>query len=246
MHGCTVYCKCRPDERKPVGLGYSCSVLTGLIATALLIGLSVAVYRRGYSGYRPAPAGLARLHPGEAAFVEAVGEVLFPAGAGLALSGIDAQLPHYIDRHLDALPRAQRFQIRLLFAAVEHLTLVLPGDEPGGRRRFSSLTAASRIAILERLSHHPNGVIRLLITALRSVFILAYLGHPANLHGLGLSPFEIEPAVSDAELLFPRVGGLVSSIAFEVRDRSEPTDREPLGPDGKRHRAYARTGRISQ
>jgi len=220
-------------------------VLTGLFVFGLFVALSVVVYRRGYAGYPTAPPGLAKLHAGEAAFVEAVGEVLFPAGAGLALAGVDAQLPHYIDRHLDALPRAQRLQIRALFAAVEHLTLVLPGDEPGGRRRFSSLTAASRIALLERLAIHPNGLFRLLFSALRSVFVLGYLGHPANLHGLGLSPFEIEPGVSDAELLFPRVGGLVSSIAFELADRTDPTTRDPLEPHSPRHRAYARAGRHS-
>ncbi|MBJ19851.1 MAG: gluconate 2-dehydrogenase subunit 3 family protein [bacterium] len=220
-------------------------MLSGLFVIGLIVALSIVIYRRGYSGYRAAPTGLAKLHRGEAVFVEAVAEVLFPGGAGLVLSGIDAQLPRYIDRHLDALPRAQRIQIHLLFAAVEHLTLVLPGDEPGGRRRFSSLTAASRIALLGRLADHPNGSFRLLFVALRSVFILGYLGHPANLHGLGLAPFEIEPAVSDAELLFPRVGGLVSSIAFEIEDRTDPTRSDPLEPDGRRHRAYARAGRNS-
>ena len=36
--------------------------------------LLVVVYRRGYSGYPAAPVGLAKLHRGEAAFVEAVAE----------------------------------------------------------------------------------------------------------------------------------------------------------------------------
>lgn len=245
MHGSTACFKRRPDERRSVGLGYSRRVLKGFLFIAFLVALSVVVYRRGYSGYRTAPAGLARLHSGEAAFIESAAEVLFPAGGGLALSGVDADLPHYIDRHLDALPRMQRFQIRLLFAVVEHLTLVLPGDEPGGRRRFSSLSAASRIALLERLAEHPNGLFRLIFLALRSVLVLGYLGHPANLHGLGLSPFEIEPAVSDAELLFPRIGGLVSSIAFKAEDRTDPTNLPPLEPNGRRHRAYARAGRNS-
>lgn len=216
-------------------------MLTGLIIVGLLIAAGFALHRRGYAGYAPAPAGLAILHRGEAAFVDAVAEVLFPAGGGLALSGIDAQLPHSIDRHLVALPRRQRAQIRLLLGAVEHITLVLPGDEPGGRGRFSSLSAASRIALLDRLSRHRFGLLRLLMTALRSIFVLGYLGHPANLHGLSLAPFEIEPGVSEAELLFPRVGGLVSSIAFGPEDLNVDDDREPLRPDGERHRAYTRT-----
>ena len=215
-------------------------MLTGLIVVVVLAVAGLGIHRRGFAGYPPAPAGLAVLHRGEAAFVEAVAEVLFPGGGGLAISGIEAQLPQYVDRHLAALPRAQRVQIRLLLHAVEHVTLVLPGDEPGGRRRFSSLSAASRIALLERMASHRYGVLRLFVTALRSVLVLAYLGHPANLQGLGLAPFEIEPAVSDAELLFPRVGGLPSSVALVEADRTDDVPRPPLDPNGPRHRAYAR------
>lgn len=218
-------------------------MITAFVSFVLLTALAVAVYRRVFAGYPPAPAGLARLQAREAAFVDAVADVLFPSGAGLALSGRDADLPHSIDRHLAALPRAQRFQIRALFLLIEHLTLVLPGDEPGGRQRFSSLTAASRVSVLDRLAHHPRGLFRMLFTALRSVFVLGYLGHPANLHALGLSPFEIEPAVSEAELLFPRVGALVTSIDFTEADRSDPVAAGPLDRQGPRHRAYARAGR---
>jgi hypothetical protein len=215
-------------------------VLTALVVVVLFALLCFAIYQRGFAGYMPAPMGLAVLHRGEFAFIESVAEVFYPAGAGLPVCGIDAQLPLYIDRHLAALPRTQRFQIRALFAAMEHMTLVFPGDEIAGRRRFSSLTAASRISILGRLANHPNGLFRLLITALRSVFVLGYLGHPANLHHLGLSPFEIEPAVSDAELIFPRIGGLVSSVSFELGDRTDPASLGPLDPHGQRHRAYSR------
>jgi hypothetical protein len=215
-------------------------VLTGLFVVVLGIAVGLAIHRRGFAGYPPAPPGLAVLRAGEAAFIEATAEVLFPSGSHLAIAGLGAQLPQNIDRHLSALPRSQRLQIRLLFHVVEHITLFLPGHEPGGRRRFSSLSAASRIALLERLSGHRRGILRLLVTALRSIFVLGYLGHPANLQGLGLSPFEIEPVVSDAELLFPRVGGLVSSIGFGVADRNVDRPRPPLDPNGPRHRAYAR------
>jgi hypothetical protein len=228
------------DEQATLGVGYGSQVLTGLFVVVVGIALGFGIHRRGFAGYPPAPAGLAVLHAGEAAFVGAVGEVLFPSHGPLALPGRAAQLPQNIDRHLAALPRAQRLQIRLLFGALEHLTLLVPGDEPGGRRRFSSLSAASRITWLQRLARHRVGLLRLLLTALRSVFVLGYLGHPANLQGLGLAPFEIEPVVSDAELLFPRVGGLVSSISFGPEDRNVDRRLPPLDPEGRRHRAYAR------
>jgi len=225
---------------------YRCAVLTGLLLVLLAAGLAVFVPRRALAGYPSAPAGLAILHRGEAAFVQSVAEVLFPGGGAMPISGAEAQLAHSIDRHLAALPRAQRVQIRLLFFAVEHATLFMSGDEPGGRRRYSSLSAAARVSFLERLSNHRQGLFRLLFTALRSVFVLGYLGHPGNLHGLGLAPFEIEPVVSDAELLFPRVGALPSSIPHAPDDRTDPASRGPLDPHGPRHRAYARAGQAGR
>jgi hypothetical protein len=217
-------------------------VIQWLIVVALL----VLGYRRMIAGYPPAPPGLAVLHRGEARFVDAAAEVLFPGGAGLSVAGIDAHLPLYVDRHLAALPRSKRWQIRALFALCEHVTLVFPGNEPGGRRRFSTLSVASRASVLTRLSTHPRAPVRTVFMALRAVLVLGYLGHPANLRDLGLAPFEIEPAVSDAELLFPRIGGLVASIRYTADDRVDPTTRGPLDPHGPRHRAYVRSSRDSR
>lgn len=225
-----------------------------MLLALLVLALLVLVYRRVASGYPPAPPGLAVLFRGEVAFVEATAQVLFPSGSALPVAGRDAHLPHYVDRHLSALPRAKRWQIRGLFLLIENMTLVMPGDEPGGRSRFSSLSAASRVSLLERLADHPNLQVRLLFIALRGVLVLGYLGHPANLRELGVAPFDIDRAVSDAELLFPRVGGLVSSIAFTQADRSmiavdeeEPgAALQPLDPNGPRHRAYARSSRDSR
>ncbi len=224
------------------GLGYSCSVITALLLIALLI----VGYRRFVSSYPPVPAGLAVLHRGEASFVRSAAEVLFSGGGGLSVEGVDAHLPHYVDRHLAALPRGKRLQIRALFLVFEHLTLVYRGDEPGGRRRFSKLSPASRVSVLARLANSSNEPTRLLFMALRAVLVLGYLGHPAILRDLGVAPFEIEPGVSDAELLFPRIGGLVSSIGFVLSDRTDPTRLGPLDANGPRHRAYARSSRDSR
>jgi hypothetical protein len=95
--------------------------------------------------------------------------------------------------------------------------------------------------MLERLAEHPKSLFRIVFIALRGVLVLGYLGHPTNLRELGLAPFEIERAVSDAELLFPRVGGLVSSIPFSADDKTTDPDRAPLDPNGPRERAYLPT-----
>lgn len=207
-------------------------------ATLLFIVVLIAIWFLR-SGYPPAPPGLSVLHRGEAAFVRSAAEVLFPDGSEMPVSGVDAQLPHYIDRHLAALPASKRWQIRALFFLMEHLTLVWPSEEEG-RKRFSTLTAASRVAKLDRLAEHPRGLFRLVFIALRGVLVLGYLGHPANLRELGLAPFEIERAVSDAELLFPRVGGLVSSIPHSIEDRTTDDRLPPLHPESPRERAYLR------
>ncbi len=218
-------------------------MVTGVVSLGLAIIAGVLIHQRCYAGYPPAPAGLGVLNRGEAAFVAAAAEVMFPTSAPLAVSGAEARLPHFVDRYLDGLPRMQRLEIRALFGLLEHGTLCFPGPEPGGRGRFSSLSAASRIAILERLAEHRSGLMRLLVTALRAVFVLGYLGHPANLAALGLAPFAIEPVVSEAELLFPRIGGLPGSIAFGPEDRNDEVARGPLSPSAQRHPAYRRAGR---
>lgn len=221
-------------------------VFNDFLALSAVLVLAIAVQRRFAAGYAQAPSGLAVLHRGEAAFIQAAAEVLFPDGAGLPVIGVDAHLPLYVDHHLSALPVAQRLQIRALLLAFEHLSLVLPAPAPGGRDRFSSLGPASRIAVLERVASHPDPSIRILFTALRAVLAIGYLGHPANLRELGLAPFEIEPAVSDAELLFPRIGALPMSIRFEDADRTDPVALGPLDPHGPRHRAYQLSSRDSR
>lgn len=222
------------------------SVFTGLLVISAAIVLAVASQRRFAAGYPVPPAGLAVLHRGEAAFLQAAAEVLFPDGAALPVVGADAHIPLYVDHHLSALPASQRLQIRALLLVFEHLSLVLPGQVPDGRDRFSSLSATARLALLERVASHPDSRVRLLYTALRAIVSLGYLGHPANLRALSLAPFEIEPAVSDAELLFPRVGALPMSIRYGEADRTDPVALGPLDPHGPCHRAYQRSSRDSR
>lgn len=218
-------------------------MISGLVSLLAIVVLALVVHRRTLARYPSAPPGLAVLNAGESAFVESVGEVLFPGGGAMALSGRESSLSQSIDRHLDALPRTQRTQIRLLFLLLEHLPLAWPGQEPGGRARFSPQSAAARVGFLERLAEHRFGLLRLLFTALRSVFVLAYVGHPANLHGLGLAPFSIDPAVSDAERLFPRIGAPALSRANRADAVTDPQAAGPLDPDGPRHPAYVRAAR---
>jgi len=213
-------------------------VVTGLLILSAASVLAVASHRRFVGGYPAPPPGLAVLHRGEAAFIQAAAEVLFPDGASLPVAGADAQLPLYVDRHLSALPAAQRLQIRALLLLFEHLSLVWPAREPGGHGRFSSLPTTARLGVLERVADHRDFRVRLLFTALRAIVALGYLSHPANLSALSLAPFEIQPAVSDAELLFARIGALPMSIRYEETDRTDPAALGPLDLRGPRHLAF--------
>lgn len=221
------------------------SVFTGLLIIGAAIVLAVASHRRFFAGHPAPPSGLAVLHRGEVAFLQAAAEVLFPESASLPVVGVDAQLPLYVDRHLAALPRTQRFLIRALLLLFEHLSLVLPAGGPGGRDRFSSLSAAARVDVLEQVAGHRDDRVRLLFTALRALVALGYLGHPENLRALSLAPFEIEPGVSDAELLFPRIGALPMSIRFTEADRTDPAALGPLDPHGPRLRSGSRADRLA-
>ena len=67
------------------------SVFTGFLVIGAAIVLAVASQRRFAAGYPVPPEGLAILHRGEAAFLQAAAEVLFPDGAALPVVGADAQ-----------------------------------------------------------------------------------------------------------------------------------------------------------
>ena len=57
-------------------------VFNDFLALSAVLVLAIAVQRRFAAGYAPAPSGLAVLHRGEAAFIQAAAEVLFPDGNG--------------------------------------------------------------------------------------------------------------------------------------------------------------------
>lgn len=215
------------------------SVFNAFLALFALAVFAVAFGRRLAVGYPAPPSGLRVLHRGEVALIQSAAEVLFPDAARLPVVGVAAGLPSYVDRHLAALPTSQRLQIRALLLAIEHVPFLVPAPGPGGRDRFSSQGATARLAVLERIANHPTQGFRLLFAALRAVLALGYLGHPENLQALGLAPFELENGVSDAELLFPRIGALPMSIRFGEADRTSPEAMGPVDPHGPRHPAYA-------
>lgn len=188
--------------------------------------LAAVVARRLWLGYPPT--SCARLGRGEAAFVTAAAETLFPPHDRLPLDGRAADLPAYADDYLAGLPVRQQRLIRALFLLFEHATLVFPPRGIGAFRRFSSTTPEQRRVYLESWARSRLAVRRMALAALKAVLILGYVGREANLRALGLERWEIEPVVCEADLLYPPIGAPRSAIRLTREDLTVDRPRSPL------------------
>jgi hypothetical protein len=211
-----------------------------VIGLALLLALGWRVL----GGYPQPAARLVRLSRREAAFVAAAAEALFPPGGPVPPSGLDAGIPAWTDRWLDALPAATRRLVRCLFALVEHATLLFPAPGWDGWRRFSALDAARRGAALEGWRTSRFFLRRLVFTSLRAIVTQAYFADAAVLRALRLAPLAIEAPVTEADALYPPIGRPQSAIRFSPAQVTVhgPLDRPPAGAplalDGPLHPAY--------
>jgi len=209
-----------------------------LVAAAGGYGLSRIVV-----GY-PAPrARYERLLRNEAAFLTAASEALFPRGGAVEPSGLDADIPGYVDRYLGDLPPKLSFLMRCLFLLFEHATLFLRAPGSGGRRRFSALSREQQVAVLERWRSAGIFPMRLVFTSLRAILTMGYLAAPAVLRALRLAPYDIATPVAEADLLYPPIGKGPGAIRFRRSDLTPASDGRPLDLDGPLHPAYVEAPR---
>jgi len=189
---------------------------------------------RIFAGYAPSPAGVGALASREIGFLDAAADALFPPGGAIPFSGRDAEIPRYVDAYVRVQPARTRTLMRLLFFLLEHATLVFPapGGVFAGRRRFSSLDAEQRVAVLEGWRTSGLFVRRIVFTSLRAILTMGYFAHPGVLRALHLAPLAIQSPVCDADLLYPRVGAPPSTIAYGADDLTPPSDGTPLDPYG--------------
>jgi hypothetical protein len=204
----------------------------------LLAGSTLYSVWRLFLGY-PRRTGLVVLASREAAFLDAAGDAIFPPGGAVPQSGRDADIPGYADAFLASLPAHLRLQVRAMFMLFEQATILFPAPRPGGRRRFSALSAEQRVIVLERWSSSSLFVRRLAFTALRAVVTMGYLGHSGVLRELNLAPRAISTPICEADLLYPAVGALPSTITLRASDLTPPSDGTPLEPFGPVHADYA-------
>jgi len=225
-------------------LGYVADVQVGAALSGMVAVLLVALGWRVLGGYPRPATPLARLSRREATFVAAAAEALFPRGGAVPPSGLDAGVPAWADRWLDALPAATRFLVRCLFALVEHATLLFPARGWDGWRRFSALDPERRGAVLEGWRTSRWFLRRLVFTSLRAIVTQGYFADAAVLRALGLAPFAIEAPVTAADALYPPIGRPRSAIRFSADAVTVhgPLDRPPAGaplvPGSPLHPAY--------
>jgi hypothetical protein len=206
-----------------------------ILLLAALAAAAVWGLRRLLAGYAVAEPRTT-LAAREWAMVAAAAEAMFPPGGAIPASGLEAGVPAYVDRYVGSVPPTIRLLMRMLFLLFEQATLLLPAPGPGGRRRFSDLSVEQRVAVLERWRTSGFFPLRLAFTSLRAILCMGYLADPAVLRQLDLAPWDIEPPVARADLLYPPVGRPRSEIRH--RETTRPSDGTPLEIGGPIHPAY--------
>ncbi len=210
------------------------------ILWALALGYAVARLALGYPDPRRQHRGLGR---GEVAFISSAAEAMYPAGGPISSSGLDADLPGYIERLMAASRLHTRLLLHVLFFLVEHGTLVFPTPGRGGMRRFSSQRVEQRVAALDGWAESTIFFRRVVFTSLRAVLTMGYFAHPPVVRQLGLAPLAIESPICEADLLYPRIGERPDSIGLTAADLSPPSEGVPLPLDGPLHPGFAESRR---
>ncbi len=209
-------------------------LVAALIAAA--VGYALARFAFGYPRPRERFEHLARR---EAYFLDRAAEALFPRGGEIPESGTDVGIARYGDRFLAVSHPRTRLLMRLLFAFVEHATLLFPAPGWGGMRRFSSLSLEQRMAVLEASRKSNVFFRRLAFSSLRAILTMGYLGAPVVMRRLRLAPYAIDTPVCEADLLYPAIGRGPESIPYTRADLTPPSDGTPLNLDGPLHPGYA-------
>lgn len=201
-------------------------MIFGLLGIAAV---SYAVFRVGFGYPESRYQSLTRA---DAALIASAAEAMYPAGGAIPSSGVEADLPSYLDRFLVASVTRIRILVHLLLFLVEHATLFFPAPGWDGRRRFSGLSADQRVAVLDGWSESSLFARRLVFTTLRALLTMGYFAHPPVLRALNLAPFAIETPVVEADLLYPRIGQHPDSICLTRADLTPNGEVTPLRLDG--------------
>ncbi len=122
--------------------------------------------------HAPLGAGHTVLSDDEYAFIDAVAEGWMPRGGTPALSGKDAGLASFVDVVIARMPEPERSLVRLLFNALDDLTLA------SHFTRFRNLDLADRTTVLAQWIDNPSPNIRQAIRAVLALLSEGWTQHP--------------------------------------------------------------------
>jgi hypothetical protein len=168
----------------------------GMIALAIALAALLALLVRGlFFGYPPPSLSGGALSPKEQAIIAACADALFPPGGPIPLSGTDAGIVRYMDRHLTRLPRPTAILVRLLFVLIEH------GPWIFGPRlaRFTRLRPEERIRSLRAMATSRLYFRRVAFLSLRTILSMGYLANEAVARRIGI-PSKALPASVSSEV----------------------------------------------
>jgi len=197
-----------------------------LIVSALAAWLVVRIA----CGYPPLTRSYRVLRRSEVALLASVSEAMFPPGGHIPSSGLDANLPDYIDRWMSVSAKQTRVLMHLLYFLIEHATVIFSAPGRDGRRRFSALDFDQRVAVLQGWGESGLYLRRLVFVSLRSILTMGYFAHPPVLRQLGVAPFAIESPICEADLLYPRIGARSSDNPYTIDDLTTVREAAPLLP----------------
>jgi hypothetical protein len=167
--------------------------ILGVAGVAVLVALGLLV-RRIFFGYPAPSAGCTLLSRKEQAIVAACANTLFPAGGPIPLSGTEAGAVLYMDRYIGRISANQRGLIRLLLHAVEHTPWVFGPTWA----RFTRLSAAEQVAVLQSMSTSRIYFRRVMFLSLRVILTMGYLANDEVARRIGMvfrsTPFDVAPA----------------------------------------------------
>jgi len=206
------------------------------ILWAIALCYTVSRVAIGYPDPRRQYRGLGR---GEVALISSAAEAMYPAGGPIPSSGLDADLPGYLERLMAASGFQTRILLHLLFFLVEHGTLLFSTSGRGGMRRFSSQDVERRVVALNGWAESTLFFRRVVFTSLRAVLTMGYFAHPPVVRRLGLAPLAIESPICEADLLYPRIGERPETIGLTAADLGAPSEGIPLPQDGPLHPGFA-------
>lgn len=216
--------------------------MSAALISACVALVALLAARRVWLGY-PVPAVPGRvLARRELGLLTAAADAVFPPGGAITASGSDADVAERTDIWIAEVAPLMRSLMRLLFFLVEHATLFFPAPGRGGFRRFSSLDAEQREAVLRGWAESSLPPRRLVFQSLRAVLSMSYLADPSVLRELGLAPRDVEPRYCEADLLFPPIGHGPDAIRIEPDDLREVEGPATLASDAPLDPRYVAPG----